>query len=436
LVDISGFPEVAQVGIVILALILIFVSAKYISKPIFRIVAQTKIRELFVATALAMVLGISLLMTIVGLSPALGTFVAGVVLADSEYRHELESDIEPFKGLLLGIFFITIGASLDFILISEHLLMIVGITFGLIAVKFVVLYVIGSGFKMERKDRSFFAVALAQGGEFAFVLFTFMNTNGIMDRTATAPYISAVALTMFITPFLFKIYEKIAESKVSDVENEEMDIIEEKGKKVILAGFGRVGTDVGRFLLSAGIKPVILDNDATNVKILRKFGYEVYYGDISRMDLLEAAGAEEAELLIMTMDDIEVSKKLVELIKKHYPNLKIIANSKNLEATYKLMEENIEGVRNETFGTALMLGQDALKILGKDPYDAYRMMRIFRKHNEDMINKLYKRHQEEPENYISEYQRQMANLEEMMILDVELESEDLDKAWTRANPDQ
>lgn len=434
LVNISHLPSGLQFIIVLLSIFAVFFIGKYVSRPIFRIIAQTHVREIFVAAALAMVVGTSLLMTIVGLSPALGTFIAGVVLADSEYRHELESDIEPFKGLLLGVFFISIGASLNFILIQEKLLMIAIITVGLMVLKFIVLLIVSMIYKFEKKDRLFFALALAQGGEFAFVLFRFISSSHVMSVESTEPFVSAVAISMFLTPIVFKIYEKINKQNNEDDDSRAVDEIDEKGHKVILAGFGQLGTDIGRFLLSSGVKPVILDHDATNVDILRKFGFEVYYGDVSRLDLLEAAGASEAELIIITVNDIDLSSKLVHLVKKHYPNLKIVMSSSDMESTYQLMDLGVDQIKRKSFGSALMMGQDALKILGYDPYDAHRLMRIFRKHDEDMMGELYKQHQEDLGSYISEYQQQMKNLEELMILDLGLESELLDEAWTGVNP--
>ncbi|WP_461205650.1 monovalent cation:proton antiporter-2 (CPA2) family protein [Clostridium sp. DL1XJH146] len=437
LIDITGLPGYIQLIIIFLAIFTVFIIGKYASRPIFRAIAETHVREIFVGAALAMVVGISLLMTVVGLSPALGTFIAGVVLADSEYRHELESDIEPFKGLLLGIFFISIGASLNFTLIGHNILLILGITVGLIVLKFIVLFIIGHLFKMEKKDKSFFAISLAQGGEFAFVLFQLTRTNGVLQAEITEPFISAVAISMFLAPVIFKIYEKIFDGKkVEETTKGEMDSIEETGHKIILAGFGQLGTDIGRFLLSAGVKPVILDHDAAKIDLLRKFGFEVYYGDVTRLDLLEAAGAGEAELLILTMSDVEISRKLVELVNKYYPHLKIVANASDMSSVYELMDMNVTQVRRETSGTALTMGQDVLKLIGRDPYDAYRLMRIFRKHDDDMIPELHKKHKESLENYISIYKQQMENLEELMTLDMEMESEELDKAWTGINPDK
>lgn len=437
LFDISALPEYMQIIITLLAILSIFFIGKYASRPIFRTIAATRVREIFVAAALALVVGISILMTAVGLSPALGTFLAGVVLAGSEYRHELESDIEPFKGLLLGIFFISIGASLNFTLIGEEIILIAGLTASLIILKWLVLVGTGLIFGMERKDRSFFAVALAQGGEFAFVLFQFSRTNGVLPAQTIEPLISAVAISMFLTPLLFLAYEKFSSSAQGDDEARRgADTIDHTGHKVILAGFGRLGTDLGRFLISAGIKPVILDYDADNVDVLRKFGFEVYYGDITRLDLLEAAGADEAELLIIAIGDIDKSRKLIELAGKHYPHLKIAVNAYDRSSAHEFMDLGITHIRRETFGSALALGQDALKLLGFDPYEAHKLMRIFRKKDEDMMPELHKMRKKGEDSYISMYQKHSEDLEKLMTLDLNLNMEEIDKAWTAENPEK
>lgn len=436
LFDIAVLPGYLQFLVTLLAIFAVFFVGKYLSRPMFRIIAATNIREIFVAAALVLVVGISLLMTVVGLSPALGTFLAGVVLADSEYRHELESDIEPFKGLLLGIFFISIGASLNFTLIGENILMILLVTTGLIVVKWLVLIITGYSFKLGKRNVPLFAVALAQGGEFAFVLFQLAKSEGILPLSITEPLISAVAISMFLAPLLFILYEKFSKNEeIKQDEEDDSKHMEGVSEKVILAGFGRLGIDLGRFLISAGVKPVILDNDASNVDVLRKFGFEVYYGDVTRLDLLESAGARDAKLLIITMADYEVSKKLIGLVKKHYPNLEVVVAAKDRSSVYKLMDLGVTHVKRETFGSAISLGQDALKLLGVDPYEAYRLMRIFRKNDEEMMPKLYKKYQEDREGYVSYYQNHMSNLEELMNQDSLSDSGEVDLAWTIKNPE-
>lgn len=437
LFDIGALPGYLQVIVTLLAVLSIFLLGKFASRPIFRTIAATRVREIFVAAALALIVGISLLMTVVGLSPALGTFLAGVVLADSEYRHELESDIEPFKGLLLGIFFISIGASLNFTLISNKILLIAGLTVALIVIKWLVLFCIGFIFKMAKEERSFFAIALAQGGEFAFVLFQYSKVNGVLPAETIEPLITAVAISMFLTPLMFLAHEKIsAKGQDGGREQRVPDTIHHKGHKVILAGFGRLGTDLGRFLISAGIKPVIIDHNPANVDVLRRFGFEVYYGDITRLDLLEAAGATEAELLIIAIGDVERSKELIELAQKHYPHVKIVANAVDRSSAYDLMDLGITHIRRETFGSALELGQVAMQLLGREPYETHRLMRIFKKNDEEMIPELYKTHREDESKYISMYQQHNADLEELMELDLNMDLEELDKAWTAQNPEK
>ncbi len=437
LFDIHSLPNYAQFLFTLLAIATILVLGKFASRPIFRAIAATNVREIFVAAALILVVGISLLMMVVGLSPALGAFLGGVVLADSEYRHELESDIEPFKGLLLGIFFISIGASLNFTMIGEKVLLISALTLGLIALKWLVLLIVGRIFKMQRRDQFFFATALAQGGEFAFVLFQFSKANGILTANTIDPLISAVALSMFLAPLMFIAYDKLANSKKANAEStDDADEIETSGQKVILAGFGRTGTDIGRFLISAGIKPVILDNNPANIDVLRRLGYEVYYGDVTRLDLLESAGAAEAELLIVTIGNIETATHLIELAHKHYPQLKVIATAHDRRSAFELMDLNVTHLKRETSGSALALGQDALNLLGFDPYEAYRLARIFKKKDQDMMPELYEMRNKDIDSYISAYQKHNAILEELMSLDRKSNvEEELDKAWTAKNPE-
>lgn len=434
LIDISVLPNYLQILVTLGAIALVLVLGKFACRPIFRTIAKTGVREIFVAAALALVIGTSLLMMTVGLSPALGAFLAGVVLADSEFRHELESDIEPFKGLLLGIFFISIGASLNFSLIGSNILLILGLTTGLIAIKWLVLIFVSFVFKISKKERGLFAIALAQGGEFAFVLFQLAKNSGVLAINVIEPLISAVAISMFLAPIMFVLHEKITQKSGEIQKNETQDTVEKGDHKVILAGFGRLGTDIGRFLLSAGIKPVILDYDSNNVSVLRKLGFEVYYGDATRLDLLESAGAATAELLIITQGDTESSKQLIELVKKHYPKLKIIVNAHDREAAFEFMDLGIENIYREAFGTALNIGQSAMTTLGIDPYEVHRLKQIFYKKDVDMTPDLYKLRSEE-DKYISLYQKHHENLEELMKLDNNHNLIELDKAWTAKNPE-
>ncbi len=433
--DITTLPGYLRLLVVLVAIGSIFVLGKFASRPIFRAIAATRVREIFVAAALALVIGISLLMMAVGLSPALGTFIAGVVLADSEYRHELESDIEPFKGLLLGIFFISIGASLNFTLINEQIALIIGLVAGLIGIKFAILYVTSIFFRMPNTERWLFSFALAQGGEFAFVLFQFAKTNGVLPQPLTETLISAVAISMFLAPLLFLAYERLIAPRLQSVGKERQpDTIDNGGRSVILAGFGRLGTDLGRFLISAGIKPVILDHDETNIDVLRSFGFEVYYGDASRLDLLESAGAAEAEMIIITLGDHEQAFKLVKLVQKHFPHLRIAVTANDRRATYEFMDLGVTTIRRETFYSALELGQDVLQQLGFDRYESYRLKRLFRKKDIDHIPELYKIYREDRENYASLYQQHNHELADLMKKDQQSHLEELDQAWKAGDP--
>ncbi|MFT2110805.1 monovalent cation:proton antiporter-2 (CPA2) family protein [Marinomonas sp. 2405UD68-3] len=434
LIDISGLPNYLQVIVTLSAIAFVLLLGKYACRPIFRAIAQTGVREIFVAAALSLVIGTSLLMMTVGLSPALGAFLAGVVLADSEFRHELESDIEPFKGLLLGIFFISIGASLNFSLISNSITLILGLTIGLIAVKWLVLLAVGFVFRITNTERSLFAIALAQGGEFAFVLFQLTKSSGVLSIDIIEPLISAVAISMFLAPIMFLLHDNLSKSSTNVQNDAEEDVISKSDHKVILAGFGRLGTDIGRFLLSAGINPVILDYDSKNVEVLRKLGFEVYYGDATRLDLLASAGAENAEILIVSFGDMTSAQHLIELVKKHYPHLKIVVNAKDRESTFEFMDLGVNNIDRETFGTALNMGQSAMTQLGIDPYEAHRLKQIFRKKDLEMLPDLYKKRCEE-DNYISLYKKHHSHLEELMQLDNNKNLTALDKAWTAKNPE-
>ncbi len=436
LFDITTLPTWLRLIVVLAAIASIFVAGRYASRPVFRAIAGARVREIFVAAALALVIGISLLMTLVGLSPALGAFIAGVVLANSEYRHELESDIEPFKGLLLGIFFISIGASLNFSLISQELGLIGILVAGLILLKALLLLMTALIFKMPSHERWLFSLALAQGGEFAFVLFQYAKINGVLPQEITEILISAVAVTMFITPLLFILHEKMIAPRHEEQDSSRPhDAIEHNGRKVILAGFGRLGTDLGRLLIAAGIKPVILDYNEGNVDVLREFGFEVYYGDATRLDLLQSAGAEEAELIIITLGEHEKSVELVRLVQKHYPHLKIAVCAADRSAAFEFMDLGVETIRRETFGSALSLGRDSLRIMGFDPYEAHKITRLFSRKDEEAMPALRRIHKEDREKYVSEYQQHNEDLAVLMQRDRQTDMEELDKAWTAHNPE-
>lgn len=381
---IENLPVYGQVLISISVIATIILAGKYISTPVFRYIANTQLRELFTIFALFLVITIAVLMQKIGLSPALGTFLAGVVLAESDFRHELEADIEPFKGLLLGLFFITVGASIDFQLFGEQFTNIILLVAGLILIKALVLYILSVLFKLSGKQKYLFTLALAQGGEFAFVLLTLTTSLQILDSVQTKFATLVVALSMLMAPLLLIFYDKVIDKKSIDNSYEPTDKIEPT-THVIIAGYGRFGQIVGRLLAAQGYSLSILDHSPSQIEMLKRFGNKVYYGDASRQDLLEAAGAENAKLLVIAIDDADKIISLAKLAKKHFPNLKIVARARDRSHAYQLMSIGITVFKRETFDSALNLGIEALKLLGNDEEKAQRAAKLFSDHDHESL---------------------------------------------------
>jgi glutathione-regulated potassium-efflux system ancillary protein KefC len=356
----------------------VIIIGRYLTRPALRIIAAADLREVFTAFALLLVIGISQLMTLAGLSMALGAFLAGVLLASSEYRHALESDIEPFKGLLLGLFFISVGMSIDFGLLKSQPLLVVALVCGFLIVKLLTLWLVARIIGVTSKQRWLFAVLLSQGGEFAFVVFAAAKTAGVLSDEWTALLIMAVALSMATTPLLLLLHDKVIAHQAE--EKREDDTIDETST-VIIAGFGRFGQIVGRLLLANGIKPVVLDHDPDQIEMLAKFGYKIFYGDATRLDLLEAAGAKDATLLINAIDDMDDSIALTQRVREHFPDLKIIARARNVSHYIELHKLGVEIIERETFEAALKAGRHALEVIGMDRYRAREIADVFRRHN-------------------------------------------------------
>lgn len=426
---IDGLPVILQTLIVLAVIISIIVGGRYLLGPALRMVAQTQLRELFTAASLLLVIAITLLMTKVGLSPALGTFLAGVVLAQSEYRHELETDIEPFKGLLLGLFFITVGASINFNLILSDPGLIAMLVAALILIKLIVLVVIGRVFGMGLDNNLLFSIGLAQGGEFAFVLFSYGLQNGVVTAETANPLIAAVAVSMFLTPLLMLLNEKLIQPRFGTKEAVR-DISEdiEVNCPVIIAGFGRFGSTIGRFLQANGVQATYLDVDPNNVDLLRKLGLKVFYGDASRYDLLKAAGAKEAKLMIVAVDDSEKALEIIDTTKKHFPHIKIIARSITWVNTYDMLEKNIQGVYREFLDSALHMATDALAMMGFRRYQVKRAVKLFRKHDEEVLNDMLD-HRESKQKFIRGYKQRIEDLEKMMLEEKENLAKDKDEGW-------
>ncbi|PZF78489.1 potassium transporter [Aestuariivirga litoralis] len=385
---IGDLPGWAQTVAVLGAVAIIVLAGRFLTRPLFRLVAETGIREVFVGLALVMVVGIALLMQLVGLSAALGTFLAGVVLAESEYRHELEMDLEPFKGLLLAVFFIAVGAGINFGLLLSQPLLILGLVLGFIAVKLAVLFILARLFGMCTPDASRFAFSLAQGGEFAFVLISFAAGLALLDAEQAGLLVAVVALSMAAAPLLMIFDSKVVQPRFDgEGTSRADDRIEESGTRVIIAGHGRYGMTVGRLLSASGIRAVVLDHDAEQIDALRKFGYKVYYGDASRPDLLEAAGAGEAQALVIAIDDKEKALEIVETARRHFPKLRILARAFDRVHAYRLFNAGVEDVYREVFASSVDMGEQLLVRLGVHPFEAHRAANRFKSHDEKLIRR-------------------------------------------------
>jgi len=422
-------PGWAQTLVVLGAVAAIVLAGRFLVRPVFRIIAATRLRELFTAAALLLVIGIAMLMSQVGLSPALGTFLAGVVLADSEYRHELESDIEPFKGLLLGLFFIAVGAGIDFNLVLARPGLIGALLGGLVALKFVVLLVLGRVFRMGLDQNLLFSFALASGGEFAFVLLGFARQEGVLGAELASPLVVAVALSMALTPLLLTLHERLLQPRIGTREREarEADAIDEDSP-VIIAGFGHFGNIVGRLLRANNVGATVLEYDSDQVEMLRKLGYKVFYGDASRHDLLRAAGAERARMIVIALDEHEKILELVHTVLQRFPQLTVLARATSRRAAYELLEAGVKHVYRETFDTGLRAGVDALRLLGFRAYQANRAARTFRRHDEVALRELARMHRDEKA-YISRARQRIQDLEEILTAELEAGGENRDAGW-------
>lgn len=365
-----GLPGWAYGITVLLAIAAVVVGGHYLSRPLFRYVASSGLREIFTATALMLVIGIAALMSLVGLSPALGTFLAGVVLANSEFRHELESNIEPFKGLLLGLFFITVGAGIDFGVLASNIGPVLGITAGVMLVKAAVLFLLAMVFKIKNSDRWLFALSLAQAGEFGFVLLSYTVQNHVIPTDLAQMLSLVVALSMFLTPGLFILFDKVILPRYEKSENKpEADEITERGT-VIIAGIGRFGQMVNRFLVANKIKTVVLDQSVDQVANLRKINVKSFYGDATQPDLLHTAGIEDASMLVIAIDNNERAVELTKYIKRTYPKVMIFARAFDRGHHFELKHAGADFIVSETYHSALELGKEALIALGVHPFKA------------------------------------------------------------------
>lgn len=383
-------PAWGQALLTLGAVALVILVGRYLTRPVFRAIGRTGLHEIFFAAALLLVMSTALLMGWVGLSAALGTFLAGVVLADSEYRHELVSVLEPFKGMLLGVFFITVGAGMQFTLLAQTPLLIASLVLGLILVKGTILWGLAVAFRIHGHARWLFTFALAQSGEFGFVLLTYaVGVKVLPDHVANITGL-VVALSMMATPLIMIVFERWVSPHVSRKHGLEAqpDVIEEEAP-IIIAGMGRFGQIVHRLLVMDGHKPIVLDNSTVHIEDLRKFGVEVYYGDALRPGLLEAAGIAKAKLLIVATDDRDRAVELVQHVKQRYPDVRVIARAASREHVYQLSAAGADSAIRELFGSSLEAGRLALEFLGHSSDQAARKVKAFEAHDEENLQQLF-----------------------------------------------
>jgi glutathione-regulated potassium-efflux system ancillary protein KefC/glutathione-regulated potassium-efflux system protein KefB len=372
----SGLWLVVKLVAVLAAVV---AGGRYVLRPMLRIVAETRVTEAFTAAGLLVVIGTALLVSQVGLSMSLGAFLAGVLLADSEFRHELEANIEPFKGLLLGLFFITVGMSANLSLVREKPLQILGLTLGFMFVKIGILWAIGRTRHSNTASLGL-AFSLPSGGEFAFVLFGVAASLGIMDTETAELLVLVVTASMILSPVLLTLHDVLF--KTTEADDRPFDTPVELYPKVIIAGFGRFGQIVGRILRARQIAFTALEASQTQVDFLRRFGNQIFYGDASRLELLRAAHAENAEVFVLAIDDVEASIRTVELIRKHFPHLTILARARNRQHAFRLLDLGVHYNIRETLGSSLEMSVEVLKALGLSKLKANETVQRFRAHDE------------------------------------------------------
>jgi len=425
----NGESSLMATAKVIGAILLIVIGGRYATRPIFRAIASSRSREIFTAFSLALVIGIALLMQAVEMSMALGTFLAGVLLAESEYRHQLESDIEPFKGLLLGLFFISVGMSINFGLLFQNPIVVIGLVLLLVAIKIFVLIGLARIAKITAGQKYLFAFLLSQGGEFAFVLFSVAASFSVIDSHISSYLTVVVALSMTTTPLLLLVHQKFIEPKFANLPNDKEMSVENEGNPVVIAGFGRVGQITARLLHANKIGTTIIDHNPEHIESVRQFGFKIFYGDATRIDLLHSAGLNEAKLFILAIDDKETTLKAAGLVKEHFPNITIISRAWDLLHVYELRNLGISLWERETFDGALRLGVMALKELGMPAHRAFRASQSFRLYDLNLLERMYEVHKDR-EKLINLSRQARAEVERLFEADEKVIDKSLDnKDW-------
>lgn len=416
----NAVSPLAQTGRVFLAVVGLVVAGRVLIRPLFQLVARTKLREIFTALALLIVLTATAIMHAVGVSPALGAFLAGVVLADSEFRHQIEADLEPFKGLLLGLFFITIGSNIEFTLIMQKPAVVAAWVGSIILLKALWVYALGRFTKLRAPESLLFAVALAQGGEFAFVLIN--QSAGILSAETTQILTAAIAISMAFAPILIKLTIAKGMSRLECVTNEVRapDTVEEseRDNPVLVIGIGRFGQTLIRFLRANGFRSTVLDIDSEQIDIMARFGIQSYFGDGANLDLLRAAGLERAKALVVAVDEAETAVKIVEQVRHAYPKMPIYSRAYDRIHAYKLLHLGVTEVAVETSGSALALGTEVIKQLGVRAESAEAKARLFQVNNQRSIRDLSKRfHLEDTETFIQSARQMSEQLDAMLRSD-------------------
>jgi len=387
----SGWAALKALGM----MAAIILGGRLALRPALRWIARSRTPEIFTAASLLLVLGTAALMHSVGLSMALGAFLAGVLLAESEYRRELETDLEPFKGLLLGLFFITVGMGLDLAVVRQQPLLVLGLLAALLLCKSALLIMMGRLMRMPVLERPVFVILLAQGGEFGFVVFQLAQQSGLIDAAQTSALVAAVALSMACTPALLLLADRVLTPRLARQALPTATLDEQQQAPIIIAGFGRYGQIVGRLLYANGLEATVLDHDAEAVESLRRFGWRVHFGDASRLDLLRTAGAAQARILVIAVDDVEQSVTIAALAREHFPQLQIVARARNVRHFYRLRDLGVTLIERETLDSALMSARSVLEQLGWEPHAARRLAWRFRQHNIEQLERTVPLHKDE-----------------------------------------
>ncbi|AIN12987.1 glutathione-regulated potassium-efflux system protein KefB [Yersinia pseudotuberculosis] len=389
----GGANDWVKIGLKIAAFAGMLIGGRYLLRPLFRYIVASEVREVFTAAALLVVLGSALFMDALGLSMALGTFIAGILLAESEFQHELEIAIEPFKGLLLGLFFISVGMALDLGVLFTHLLDVLLGVLVLVFIKSAILYGLARVFGLRRSVRLQFAGVLSQGGEFAFVLFSAAFSQRVLNAEQLALLLVVVTLSMMTTPLLMQVIDRILVRRYNaQEESDEKPFVEDNDPQVIIVGFGRFGQVIGRLLMANKMRITVLERDVSAVSMMRKYGYKVYYGDATELELLRAAGAEKAKAIVITCNEPEDTMALVHLCQQHFPNLHILARARGRVEAHELLQNGVKDFTRETFSSALELGRKTLLELGMHPHQAYRAQQHFRRLDMRMLRELMPQH--------------------------------------------